>query len=274
MLKKIIKNIKKTMIVSSAALMLFSPLTEATSLKDYPRVAIMNFGNKAITSKGFRDQDFAMATEYAIYQLSASGWFDLIDYEQLNTIAQMHNINNSGLVDPSTIVAMGQFAGAEYMIVGNVTGLTLKENGVNLQAKGAKAGVGEHVVNANVTVRIVDIKTGRIMGAGMGRGSSTSTNIEIGFIKDKWVERATKRYVNNDVANTVINEVSNRTKDQMTSDEYNDEHTYDDRQALDDLSWLLYHPHVVEHLFNRQHHPDHHRDEEQGAYKAECAALG
>lgn len=228
MLKKIIKNIKKTMIVSSAALMLFSPLTEATSLKDYPRVAIMNFGNKAITSKGFRDQDFAMATEYAIYQLSASGWFDLIDYEQLNTIAQMHNINNSGLVDPSTIVAMGQFAGAEYMIVGNVTGLTLKENGVNLQAKGAKAGVGEHVVNANVTVRIVDIKTGRIMGAGMGRGSSTSTNIEIGFIKDKWVERATKRYVNNDVATTVIDEVSNRTKDQKTSDEYNDEHTYDE----------------------------------------------
>lgn len=228
MLKKIIKNIKKTMIVSSAALMLFSPLTEATSLKDYPRVAIMNFGNKAITSKGFRDQDFAMATEYAIYQLSASGWFDLIDYEQLNTIAQMHNINNSGLVDPSTIVAMGQFAGAEYMIVGNVTGLTLKENGVKLQAKGAKAGVGEHVVNANVTVRIVDIKTGRIMGAGMGRGSSTSTNIEIGFIKDKWVERATKRYVNNDVATTVIDEVSNRTKNKNTSDEYNDVHTYDE----------------------------------------------
>lgn len=228
MLKKIIKNIKKTMIVSSAALMLFSPLTEATSLKDYPRVAIMNFGNKAITSKGFRDQDFAMATEYAIYQLSASGLFDLIDYEQLNTIAQMHNINNSGLVDPSTIVAMGQFAGAEYMIVGNVTGLTLKENGVNIQAKGAKAGVGEHVVNANVTVRIVDIKTGRIMGAGMGKGSSTSTNIEIGFIKDRWVERATRRYVDNDVANTVINEVSNRTKDKKTSDEYNDEHTYNE----------------------------------------------
>ncbi|WP_405722538.1 CsgG/HfaB family protein [Anaerovibrio slackiae] len=228
MLKKIIKNIKKTMIVSSAALMLFSPLTEATSLKDYPRVAIMNFGNKAITSKGFRDQDFAMATEYAIYQLSASGWFDLIDYEQLNTIAQMHNINNSGLVDPSTIVAMGQFAGAEYMIVGNVTGLTLKENGVNLQAKGAKAGVGEHVVNANVTVRIVDIKTGRIMGAGMGRGSSTSTNIEIGFIKDKWVERATKRYVNNDVATTVIDEVSNSVKNKTSSDEYNDVHTYDE----------------------------------------------
>lgn len=228
MLKKILKNLKKTMIVSGAALMLFSPFAEATSLKDYPRVAIMNFGNKAITSKGFRDQDFAMATEYAIYQLSASGWFDLIDYEQLNTIAQMHNINNSGLVDPGTIVAMGQFAGAEYMIVGNVTGLTLKENGVGLQAKGAKAGVGEHVVNANVTVRIVDIKTGRIMGAGIGKGSSTSTNIEIGFIKDKWVERATKRYVNNDVATTVINEVSNRTKDKKTSDEYNDVHTYDE----------------------------------------------
>ena len=83
MVKKILKKLKQTMIISGAALVMFSQFAEATSVKDYPRVAIMNFGNKAITSKGFRDQDFAMATEYAIYQLSASGWFDLIDYERM-----------------------------------------------------------------------------------------------------------------------------------------------------------------------------------------------
>ena len=206
MLRKIIKKIPKVTVAAGVAMAILTSMASATSIKDYPRVAVMNFGNKAITSKGFRDQDFNLCTEYAIYQLQASGWFDLIDYEELNTIAQMHNINNSGLVDPSTIVAMGQFAGAEYMIVGNVTGLTLKENIAGLQVKNAKAGVGEHVVNASVAVRIVDIKTGRIMGAGIGKGSSTSTLTEIGFIKDKWVERAKDRSTTSTIANAIINE--------------------------------------------------------------------
>lgn len=215
-----LSKLKKAIISAGLALSMITSVASATSVKDYPRVAVMNFGNKAITSKGFRDQDFAMATEYAIYQLSASNWFDLIDYEELNTIAQMHNINNSGLVDPSTIVAMGQFAGAEYMIVGNVTGLTLKENTVGLQANKAKAGVGEHVVNASVAVRIVDIKTGRIMGAGIGKGSSTSTMTEIGFIKEKLVERMTSRSTTRDVTNILIDEY-NRNKTSRNESEKN-----------------------------------------------------
>ena len=220
MLRKIIKKISKVTVAAGVAMAILTSMASATSIKDYPRVAVMNFGNKAITSKGFRDQDFNLCTEYAIYQLQASGWFDLIDYEELNTIAQMHNINNSGLVDPSTIVAMGQFAGAEYMIVGNVTGLTLKENIAGLQVKNAKAGVGEHVVNASVAVRIVDIKTGRIMGAGIGKGSSTSTLTEIGFIKDKWVERMTGRSTTRDVANILIDEY-NRNKTNRNENENN-----------------------------------------------------
>lgn len=220
MLRKIIKKIPKVTVAAGVAMAILTSMASATSIKDYPRVAVMNFGNKAITSKGFRDQDFNLCTEYAIYQLQASGWFDLIDYEELNTIAQMHNINNSGLVDPSTIVAMGQFAGAEYMIVGNVTGLTLKENTAGLQVKNAKAGVGEHVVNASVAVRIVDIKTGRIMGAGIGKGSSTSTLTEIGFIKDKWVERMTGRSTTKDVANVLIDEY-NRNRTNINESERN-----------------------------------------------------
>ena len=143
-------------------------LASATDIKDFPRVAVMNIGNKAITSRGLRDQDFSSATEYAIYQLSASGWFDLIDYEQLGTIAQMHSINMSDMVDTSTAVQFGKIAGAEYMVVGYVTGLTTKGNIAGLQAGNAKGSNAQHVVTANVALRIVDIKTGRIMVAGLG----------------------------------------------------------------------------------------------------------
>lgn len=158
--------------------------TYAANIKDSPRVAVMNFGNKAITSAGLRDHDFSSATEYAIYQLSACGWFDLVDYEQLSTMAKIHSVNMSGLVDPSTAVPMGKFLGAQFIVVGNVTGLTTKENEFGYQ-HGNKGGINnaQHVVTANVAMRIVDVETGRIVVAGLGKGSSTSTHTEIVFKK-------------------------------------------------------------------------------------------
>lgn len=156
----------------------------AANIKDFPRVAIMNFGNKAITSSGLREHDFSSATEYAIYQLSACGWFDLVDYEQFSTMAKIHSVNMSGLVDPTTTVAMGKFLGAQFMVIGNVTGLTTKENEFGYQ-HGNRGGLSnaQHVVTANVAMRIVDIETGRIIVAGLGKGSSTSTHTEISFKK-------------------------------------------------------------------------------------------
>ena len=68
---------------------IFTNFVEAANIKEHPRLAVMNFANKAITSQGLRDYDFTSASEYAIYQISASDWFDLIDYEQMATVARM-----------------------------------------------------------------------------------------------------------------------------------------------------------------------------------------
>lgn len=157
---------------------------EAADVHNYPTVAVMQFGNKAITSQGMRAYDFDSASEYAIYQLVASGWFDLVDYEQLGNIAKMHQINMSGLVDQSTAVQLGKVAGAQFMMVGNVTGLTTKKSGMNYQHGSAgSAGVDVRTVIANVAVRLVDIETGKIVGAGLGKGESASSSVEVVFKK-------------------------------------------------------------------------------------------
>lgn len=162
--------------------LLFGTVANAANIKEYPRIAVMQFGNKAITSEGLRTGDFTMCSEYAIYQLLASGWFDLIDYEQLTNIAKMHSINMSGVVDQSTAVELGRVASAQFMVVGNVTGLTLKESTLGIKA-GNKGNIGgnKHTVNANVVMRIVDIETARIIAVGLGYGSSSSTSMEIEF---------------------------------------------------------------------------------------------
>lgn len=156
-------------------------LEAATPIKNHPRIAIAEFSNKAITSEGFRDQDYSSATEYAIYQLSASDWFDLIDYEQMITVARMHSINRSGMFDPATVPQLGKFLAAEYILVGSLTGMTAKESGLSVGAMGAKAGGSKYTVTANVTVRFVDIETLKIVAVGMGTGKSSSTRAEISF---------------------------------------------------------------------------------------------
>lgn len=223
---KVRRYMKLKKILGSAVLissLFLSATVSATGIKDIPRVAVMNFGNKAITSEGLRDTDMSSATEYAIYQLSASGWFDLIDYEQLSTVAKMHKINMTGLVDPSTTVAMGKFLGAEYMVIGYVTGLTVKESEASVQWDRAKAGNAKHNVTANVMVRIVDIATGRIVAAGIGKGSSASTSTEISYQKyrnkkypsesetneDSTLDTTTDTTTNTDTGNGILETVPN-----------------------------------------------------------------
>lgn len=185
-------------------------VVDAANIKDHPRVSVMQFGNKAITSRGLRGTDFASASEYAIYQLSACDWFDLIDYEQLSNIAQMHSINMSGLVDPATVAQLGKISGAQFLVVGNVTGLTTKENKAFLQAGAAKGGNAQHVVTANVSLRIVDIETGRIVVSGLGNGSSTSTYTELSFKKIRTIENLRGKTVTNTNLNNVVNEMTAR----------------------------------------------------------------
>ena len=183
--KRIFRYICSTLFASGIILSTFLSITvKAADVHSYPTVAVMQFGNKAITSQGLRRYDFDSASEYAIYQLLASGWFDLVDYEQLSNIAKMHEINMSGLVDQSTAVQLGKFAGAQFMVVGNVTGLTSKESGLDYQhGRSGGLGVDVRTVIANVAIRIVDIETGRIVGAGLGKGESASSNVEIVFNK-------------------------------------------------------------------------------------------
>lgn len=195
-------------------------ISSAANIMDYPRVAVMQFGNKAITSSGLREFDFDSASEYAIYQLAASGWFDLIDYEQLNAIAKMHNINNSGMVDPATVVQMGKFAGAQFMVVGNVTGLTTKVGGLEYE-HGRKAGlnVKNRTVIANVAMRIVDIETGRIAVAGLGKGESSSANVEIAFKKYRNSNRLSQK---DEVVNSPINYPTDTSTINPTNNPTND----------------------------------------------------
>lgn len=152
-------------------------------IRDCPRIALMPFGNKAIVSRELNSSGMLdVASEYMTTQLVWCGRFDPVDYEQVSAALKIISAGQSGLYDLSTTSEVGKFIGCEFMIIGNITGLTLKESGAGVSSSSAGgAGLNKHTVTASVTLRAVDVETLRIVAASMGRDSSSSTKAEIKF---------------------------------------------------------------------------------------------
>ena len=174
-MSKFRKTILSAFILLLILILLSVTGAEAANIKDHPSVAVMQFMDKAIKSdvQGIRGQDFTSAAEYAIVQLNASNWFDLVDYEQMTAIARMMSMYQSGLFDQSVAPMLGKFATAQFVLVGSLTGMT---------AKVSKGGImSKYSVTANVTVRLVDVETLKIVATGMGTGKSSSAKAELTF---------------------------------------------------------------------------------------------
>ena len=90
------------------------------------------------------------------------------------------------MVSPMSMVQIGNLAGAKYMLVGSVTGLSTKVTGGSYENSVAGgAGVNKNSVIANVTARIFEVETGRIVLAASGTGASSSSNVEFKLNKTK-----------------------------------------------------------------------------------------
>lgn len=179
-------NLKKVFLGAAlASLTLVSAVCfgAGKDIRDCPRVALMPFGNKAIVSKELNSGGMLdVASEYMTTQLVWCGRFDPIDYEQVGTALKLLQAGQSGLYDLSTTAEVGKFLGAQYMIIGNLTALTLKESGAGVSDSNTGGfGIGKHTVTATVTLRAVDVETLRIVAASMGRDSSSSASSELKF---------------------------------------------------------------------------------------------
>ena len=153
-------------------------------LHDHPTVAVMPFKNKApdVYWESFGDYS-GQATESLISKLSARyDVFNLVDREYLQDLIEAQSLGMTGLsVDGPEV---GRLLGVEYKIYGSVTGLTTKENHVSFGTYEGDLNFDntQHRVFAHVTLRLIELSTGRIMLVAQGDGASTSTNTAVGTL--------------------------------------------------------------------------------------------
>ena len=117
------------------------------------------------------------SSEYLIQRLFEVGKFNVMDRTLVEDKIRESSLNTTGLIDPDTAKKIGDILGADYLVYGNVNDVTLSETG------GSTGGVGLDIskitVKAHIIVRVMEVKTGKIIGAAKGEGKSRGAFVRI-----------------------------------------------------------------------------------------------
>ena len=117
------------------------------------------------------------SSEYLIQRLFEVGKFNVMDRTLVEDRIRASNLNTTGLIDPDTAKKIGDILGVDYLVYGNVNDVTLSETG------GSTGGVGLDIskitVKAHIIVRVMEVETGKIIGAAKGEGKSRGSFVRI-----------------------------------------------------------------------------------------------
>jgi curli biogenesis system outer membrane secretion channel CsgG len=149
-------------------------LTRAAGKSDKPRIAVLEFKNKADNQWWYKGGAEA-AQDVFVTELVKSGKFRVVEREQLEALMKEKGLTLSGDVDPKTAVRVGKLLGVNYLLTGAVT-----EYG-NTDVSGGGGGVfaGKRKFVAALNARIIDTSTGEISWADEASQEESSVRVSV-----------------------------------------------------------------------------------------------
>lgn len=145
-------------------------------------VAVMDFslpqGISSVELAG--DGSFTNVSDCIINELFKDNHFEVKDKEIYASQLAREKIKTSGIIDQKSAQRIGELMGIRYIIYGNVTALGDNKN--TNEIKGI--GLDMYNVNAKITLRMMDIQTGKILIAVRGEGRSESSSVKVSLKDD------------------------------------------------------------------------------------------
>lgn len=117
------------------------------------------------------------SSEYLIQRLFEVGKFNIMDRTLVEDRIRESSLNTTGLIDPDTAKKIGDILGVDYLVYGNVNDVTLSETGGSTDGVGLD--ISKITVKAHIIVRVMEIETGKIIGAAKGEGKSRGSFVRI-----------------------------------------------------------------------------------------------
>lgn len=164
------------------------------------KIAIWNFKNKEAKDAKIPKHDALLLVDFFTEQLvdaklDGSRDFRIIDREYMDDLRKEIEYSLSGMVDTVAAIRAGKQLGAQLILVGSITNLSVKENigegGVGKGDLKISTGVSPHIVTANISARFIDVETGEVVMAVSGSGTSSSTLVELNIDKKYYADYET-----------------------------------------------------------------------------------
>lgn len=161
-------------ILACMCMLLWGTLCQASqkTLLDNPSVAVLNFQNRGIVDNKFNREDLVMVSDYAYETLLDTGRFELVERNRLREITDELSYGNSGLMaNPHD---MGQLKAADFLLFGSINAVTTRKAETSVVG----AGTERYKVTASISMRLVDVETGQVAMAVVGRGTAKNTLVK------------------------------------------------------------------------------------------------
>jgi curli biogenesis system outer membrane secretion channel CsgG len=168
-------------VAAAVALAALGAAAVVAAASDKPRIAVLEFKNKADNQWWFRGGAEA-AQDVFVTELVKSGKFRVIDREQLEALMKEKNLSLEGDVDPATAVKAGKLLGCQYFLTGAVTEYGATSTSAHGGSVGGLPGFsgGKKTFVAAMNARIIDTTTGEILWADEARGEDAKFKLSIG----------------------------------------------------------------------------------------------
>jgi curli biogenesis system outer membrane secretion channel CsgG len=159
----------------------FAPALASAAAGEKPRIAVLEFQNKADNQYWWHGGAAAMQDVF-VTELVKSGKFRVMEREQIDAIMREKGLTLSGDIDPSSAMQIGKLLGVNYMLTGSITEYGRTDAGAHGRGVGRlpgfRAGKSSFVAAANA--RIFDVSTGEILWADEARAEDSKVNVSVG----------------------------------------------------------------------------------------------
>lgn len=163
-----------TSLALAAALVLTATVAIAADKSTKPRLAVLEFKNKA-DNQWWYSGGAEAAQDVFVTELVKSGKFRVVEREQLAALMEEKNLTLSGDVDPATAVKIGKLLGVNYLLTGAVT----EYGNTNVGGGGFGVSAGKRKFVAALNARLIDTSTGEVVWADEASKEEASVKVSV-----------------------------------------------------------------------------------------------
>ncbi|MEW6365448.1 MAG: CsgG/HfaB family protein [Acidobacteriota bacterium] len=173
-------------IVALAAMLL-----PALSYAKGPKVAVMDFDYGTVQRWWSNDYDVGKGiSDLLVDELVNDGTYSVYERKILDKLLAEQDFSNSDRADSATAVKLGKMAGVQAMITGSITTFGFDSKNIGVSGGGwggggfgiGSVGTKKDKAVVQITARLIDVKTGEILGSAKAKGESKRSGLLLGGV--------------------------------------------------------------------------------------------